>query len=100
MLKLYRRFSDSNSVKFLPCFSNYFGRETENAKKKERNKKHKYLIHTLSNKAFKNTVVNQALSCLPGGLLEITLTKSLSIITSRMFEIQLLFSIKGLLLKL
>ena len=33
-----------------------------------------YLIHTWSDKAFKGTVVNQTLSSLPGGSLEITLT--------------------------
>ena len=33
-----------------------------------------YLIHSLSDKAFKGTVVNRALPSLHGGLLEITLT--------------------------
>ena len=33
-----------------------------------------YLIHTRSDKAFKGTVVNQTLTSLPGGSLEITLT--------------------------
>ena len=45
--------------------------------KKSANKKHWYLIHTSSNKAFKNTVVHWALLCLHGGLDEITLTVTL-----------------------
>ncbi len=36
--------------------------------------KHWYLIHTWSDKAFKGTVVNSALSTLNGGLFQITLT--------------------------
>ena len=38
------------------------------------NYKHGYIIHTLTDKASKDTVVNRALSSLPGGPLEMTHT--------------------------
>ena len=42
--------------------------------KKFKKQKHGYLIYTWSDKAFKGTIVNQALPSLHGGSLEITLT--------------------------
>jgi len=69
-------FSDSKNVFFLyvfpikKCASN-FHRETV---KQFRETKHWYLIHSWSDKAFKDTVVNQVLPSLHGGPIEITLT--------------------------
>ena len=42
--------------------------------RRENKQKHRYLVHTWSDKALKYTVVNRTLPSLHGGLLEITLT--------------------------
>ena len=49
-----------------------------NENKQFKQKKHWYLIHAWSDKAFKATVVNRALSSLQGGFFEITLTVPLN----------------------
>ena len=49
-----------------------------NENKQFKQKKHWYLIHAWSDKAFKDTVVNRALWSLQGGFFEITLTVPLN----------------------
>ena len=55
-------------------YANHFRRKPANGKNSLKKQKKLYLIHSLSDKAFKATVVNRALPSLHGGLLEITLT--------------------------
>ena len=73
MQKVY--FSDNFFIVFFICkeWASPFRRESENEKKKKLIKP-KHLIHTWSDKAFKSSVVNLALSSLHKRSLEITFT--------------------------
>ena len=73
-------FDNFSIISLLKCASHFF-KETTN--ENSLNTKHGYLIHTWSDKAFKGTIVNQALSSLNWGSLKITLTVPLIRIHSR-----------------
>ena len=65
--------NDTLEILILPLIRNC-RRETANENKAFKETKHGYLLCTVSDKAFKGTIVNRALSYLYGGSLEITLT--------------------------
>ena len=65
-------------LNFLKTRNIHFRVKTSNENKQLKEKKHVYLIYTWSDKVFKSTVVNRALSSLQGGSLGITLTVPLS----------------------